>query len=65
MSSLIALAVIGAYRLIPCRVRRVWSFGKSTSHLALAAARNGEGFSSFRYARFGLHGQYGDRGWVA
>ena len=60
MTSLIALVVIRAYRLIPCRIRRTWSFGKSTSHLALAAAQNGEGLSSFRYARIGLHSD----GWM-
>jgi hypothetical protein len=34
------ITVIRAYRLIPCRVRRSWSFGHSTSHLGLAAVRD-------------------------
>ena len=32
----IPLAIILAYRLIPARIRHIWSFGTSSSHLALA-----------------------------
>ena len=31
-----AKMIILAYRMIPPRLRRVWSFGSSSSHLALA-----------------------------
>lgn len=36
------VAVIVLYRLIPKPIRRLWSFGDSTSHLALARFRAGE-----------------------
>jgi hypothetical protein len=55
------LVIITVYRLIPCRVRRIWSLGSSSSHLALAAARNGESAARIlRYAgiageKFGWH----------
>jgi hypothetical protein len=35
----IVIAVILTYRLIPCRIRRSWSRGQSTSHRGLAQAR--------------------------
>jgi hypothetical protein len=40
------LAVL-AYRLIPAPVRRIWSFGCSTSYLALAELRSGAPLSVF------------------
>ena len=48
-----SVLVIRAYRRIPARVRWLWRLhgGVSTSHLALAAAENGKGWSAFRYAR--------------
>lgn len=30
------ITIMRAYRLIPARVRQLWSLGTSTSHLALA-----------------------------
>jgi len=42
---MIVKAIIGiilVYRLIPKRIRRIWSFGDSTSHLALAGFRSGQ-----------------------
>lgn len=36
------IVIILLYRLIPCRIRRIWSFGSSTSHLALLAVRETE-----------------------
>jgi hypothetical protein len=64
MTSLIALVIISAYRLIPCPIRRLWSFGTSTSALAMDAAYNREGFSSFRYAKLVIHGEGGDWYWL-
>jgi hypothetical protein len=40
MVRLVLITVIRVYRLVPCRVRRVWSFKSSTSYLALAAVRS-------------------------
>lgn len=37
----VLIAVVAGYRLIPSRVRRTWSGGTSTSHLALAALQSG------------------------
>lgn len=34
---MIPILIVKAYRLIPAPIRRIWSFGLSTSHLALAA----------------------------
>lgn len=39
------LLIVRAYRLIPARIRRLWSFGSSTSHLALAALLAGGGWA--------------------
>jgi len=36
MIRIILISVILIYRLIPNRIRRIWSFGDSTSHLVLA-----------------------------
>lgn len=38
----ICIGITILYRLIPARVRRLWSFGKSTSHLAIADLSSGE-----------------------
>lgn len=37
MRTFIPLVIVRTYRLIPARIRRVWSGGVSTSHLALAS----------------------------
>jgi hypothetical protein len=36
--------IVSAYRLIPARIRSVWSFGRSTSHLGYG------GWPNFRSA---------------
>jgi hypothetical protein len=43
--------LILAYRLIPRRIRAIWSFGSSSSGLALALARDGHSTQAlWRYA---------------
>jgi hypothetical protein len=46
------VAVIRAYRLIPCRIRAAWSMGTSSSGRALALAQEtGNGWAAIaRYA---------------
>jgi hypothetical protein len=45
----VLIMLILAYRLIPCRIRRLWSFGYSTSHLGLAVVRDaGTGLEAAR-----------------
>lgn len=39
---MIPLVIITAYRLIPARVRSLWSFGSSSSHLALQGIKEGQ-----------------------
>ena len=67
MSRLVLVLVLG-YRLIPARVRRVWSFGKSTSHLALAELRSGDyaGLAAVRlFAHYANpHLRFPERGWA-
>src|SRR5215472_14147871 len=43
------IVIVLIYRLIPARVRRVWSFGASTSHLVLADLRAWEGPGALAY----------------
>lgn len=47
MNTYIPLTIVLIYRLIPARIRRLWSGGVSTSHLALAGIRRGGGWASF------------------
>lgn len=45
----VPLAVMHAYQLIPARIRRLWSFGSSSSTLAIAAVLCGmNGWTALR-----------------
>lgn len=53
----IPLAIVLTYRLIPARIRQLWSGGVSTSHLALAGIHGGGGWGSlFEHGRINLQG---------
>lgn len=64
----LVLGVILGYRLIPKQVRRLWSFGESTSHLALDELQSEDihGLAALNLLlQYAVpHRRYPERGWA-